>query len=361
MKFIAKLNPAVKMFILVVYALVLVAIAIFIINIQGLDETEGYSSKGIDENIQIVSKLMESRTAASLTTANARERANWTISLQVAKHNANVEVSKIETYVKAKTEKGTTIYFEESAKKSTSYKGTPSTSSSAFSSYSTGIAKSATYSSSTKEYTKSNTELKMVYIRTTYVVTAEDGTETQKELKYYFVPVKPEQEDFSKYSKTIALTENKVESSVLLEEDEKSIFTLKIKPTMNEEKTTAEKTYSDRVETSVSMNLQSLKDDELYVVNSSATVFAKVKNDKTDTDNFFADYITVMDVHGAMVDNNNISAWTTYQVTSLSKYYNSSCSINTSYEVSTLYIVLSATFNDGTTEFVRVKVTLPKA
>ena len=111
MKFIARLNPAVKMFILVVYALVLVAVAIFIINIQGLDETEGYSSKGIDENIQIVSKLMESRTAASLTSENARERANWTISLQVAKHNSNVEVSKIETYVKAKTAKGTTIYF----------------------------------------------------------------------------------------------------------------------------------------------------------------------------------------------------------------------------------------------------------
>ena len=361
MKFIARLNPAVKMFLLVVYALILVAIAIFIINLQGLDETEGYSAKGIDENIQIVSKLIESRTAASLTTENAREKANWTISLQIAKHNANVEVSKIETYVKAKTEKGSTIYFEESAKKSTSYKGVPSTSSSSFTSYSSGIAKSATYSSSTKEYTKSNTELKMVFIRTTYVVTDADGNETQKELKYYYVPVKPEQEDFTKYSKTVTLTENKVESNILLEEDTKGIFTVTVKPTMNESKTTSETTYSDKVETSVSLNLQSLASEELYVVNSSATVFAQVKNDQSDKDNFFANYITAMDIHGTMVDKNNISAWTTYQVTSLSKYYNSNCSINTSYEVSALYIVLSATFNNGTTEFVRVKVILPKA
>ena len=361
MKFIARLNPAVKMFILVVYALILVAITIFVINLQGLDETEGYSSKGIDENIQVVAKLKESRTAASLTSETAKEKANWTIALQVAKHNAKVEVSKIETYVKAKTEKGTTIYFEESAKKSTSYKGVPSTSNSSFTSYSTGIAKSSTYSSSTKEYTNSNTELKMVYIRTTYVVTLEDGSEVNKELKYYFVPVKPEQEDFSKYSKTITLAENKKEEIVPLEEDEKGIFKLTIKPTMNEEKTTTEKTYSDVIDASVSMNLQSLAQDGLYVVNSSATVFAKVKNDKSDTTNYFADYITVLDVHGTMVDTNNASTWSTYQATQLSKFYNSSCSINTSYEASVLYVVLSATFNDGTTEFVRVKVVLPKA
>lgn len=361
MKFIARLNPAVKMFILVAYALILVAIAIFVINLQGLDETEGYNTKGIDENIQIVSKLIESRTAASLTTENARERANWTISLQVAKHNANVEVSKIETYVKAKTEKGTTIYFEESAKKSTSYKGAPSTSSSSFSSYSTGIAKSATYSSSTKEYTKSNTELKMVFIRATYVVTDADGNETQKELKYFYVPVKPEQENFSQFTKTVTLSENKVEETIPLEEDAKGVFKLVVKPTMNEEKTTAEKSYSDKVEASVSLNLDSIQKDGLYVVNSSATVFAQVKNDQSDKDNFFANYITVMDLHGAMVDTGNINAWTTYQVTSLSKYYNSNCSINTSYEVSALYVVLSATFNNGTTEFVRVKIILPKA
>ena len=230
------------MAILVIYAVVLTLLAIFIININNIDETEGYGTSARDENIQIASKIVESRTAASLSSDTAKERSSWTVSLQITKNNPNVEVSNIEAYVKATTQDGSNIYFEESKKDSTSYKGTPSTTSANFVSYSSNINKTNTYSSSKKEYTKTNNELKFVYIRVTYKVAQEDGTETNKELKYYYVPVKPEQEDFNTYNEVVDYDS---EDTKLIEFDDSSkYYNLFVKLTRNEEKTTEEEAGS---------------------------------------------------------------------------------------------------------------------
>lgn len=358
MKFLSKINTTAKMAILVIYAVVLTLLAIFIININNIDETEGYGTSARDENIQIASKIVESRTAASLSSDTAKERSSWTVSLQITKNNPNVEVSNIEAYVKATTQDGSNIYFEESKKDSTSYKGTPSTTSANFVSYSSNINKTNTYSSSKKEYTKTNNELKFVYIRVTYKVAQEDGTETNKELKYYYVPVKPEQEDFNTYNEVVDYDS---EDTKLIEFDDSSkYYNLFVKLTRNEEKTTEEKVQSDRIVPSFKVDESYIKEQGKYVTSASVTVFAKVKNDPSDTENYFSDYITVMDIHGAFVNQDNTAAWTAAQLNNLSGYYKSTCSINTTYEASELYILFTITTSDGKTTYNKVRVNLLK-
>lgn len=349
MKFITKLNPSVKMVILIVYAFILLALSIFLVNIETIDETEGYGTTARDENIQLVAKIVESRTAGSLKKDNSKESSNWTITLQITKNNPNVEVTNIESFVKAVAEDDSVIYFEES-KNSSGYKGTPSTTSTSFVSYSSGIKRSNSYSSSTKEYTKTNTELKLVFIRTLYKAIDEDGNVSDKELKYYFAPVKPERQDFSLFSKTIEL-DNSDDEQIVAKDELSNYFTLDVKETINENKTTADNTYSDKFTPHVTANEEKIKEENKYVANASVTVFAKVKNDKTDLENYFPDYVTAIDLHGVFVDQANTSAWTTAQIRNLSNFYKSNCSINTLYETSELYIVLTLTTNDGQTQY----------
>lgn len=356
MKFITKLNPSVKMLILIAYAFILLVIAIFLVNIETIDETEGYGTTARDENIQVVAKLVESRSAASLSKDTNKETANWTITLQVTKNNNSVNVTEIETFIKAKTEDDTTIYFEES-KNSTGYKGTPSTTSSSFVSYSSGIKRSNSYNSSTKDYTKTNTELKLVFVRTLYKTTDEDGNQEQKELKYYFAPVKPEHQKFDTFKEVINL-ENNDDAQIVVKDELNNYFTLDVTETINPDKTNEEKTYSDKFAPHVTVNEEKIKEENKYVANASVTVFAKVKNDQSDSENYFPDYITVMDLHGVLVDQSNTSAWTTSQIRNLSNFYKSNCSINTSYEASELYIVLTLTTNDGQTQYSYIKANI---
>ena len=66
MKIANKLSPATKMVLIVLYTFVLFAASIFIINLSNFETSKEnkYDYKNIsrDENIQIVTKLVESRT-----------------------------------------------------------------------------------------------------------------------------------------------------------------------------------------------------------------------------------------------------------------------------------------------------------
>ena len=91
MKIANKLSPATKMVLIVLYTFVLFAASIFIINLSNFETSKEnkYDYKNIsrDENIQIVTKLVESRTKGDVA-SNKREKSSWKIDFQVAKYRA---------------------------------------------------------------------------------------------------------------------------------------------------------------------------------------------------------------------------------------------------------------------------------
>lgn len=358
MKFIKNLSPAYKMLLLIIYTFILFAVSVFIITAVKLDEDKGFKSQARDENIQVVSKLVESRTVGDLSN-NKKETATWTISFQITKNNPIVEVSDIELYTTAETEDGSTIYFEESDNSNTNYKGTPSITNSAFLSYpkktlDTKIRKTNTYSTSQKAYTQASTQLKMVYVRILYNVKSGD-VKIPQELKYYFVPTKPNQIDFNSIEEKAVLTKNN-EVKVITDNN---YYSISITPNLDftnpkEDNTT----YNDKIGFSLSCDESKLLEEGKYVINSSITLYAKVKNDASDTENYFDDYITVVELHGVYANKANKNAWEEKVLTKLNVFYSSSCSMNVTYEVSELYLLVSYTTNDGHTTFENAKITL---
>ena len=359
MKIANKLSPATKMVLIVLYTFVLFAASIFIINLSAFETSKenkyNYSNISRDENIQIVTKLVESRTRGDIS-SNKREKSTWKIDFQVAKYRPSATVSNIRLYASAETEEGEMIYFEESENSNSSYKGNPCISNKSFYSYpkttltDTSIAKSSTYSTSKKAYTNSNTQLKTVWVRILYKVKV-DGVEENKELKYYFVPSKTTHEDFSSYNEVIEAAQNMAPINV---NDENGYYSIVITPTLS----TSEEVLNDKIKITLTCDETKLIESEKFIQNANVTLFAKIKNDPSDTENYFEDYFTVVDLNGTFVNNKNLGSWTENETKSLNSFYTSDCSINKEYEVSELYLIISYTNSEGITNFDRVKIVL---
>lgn len=344
-----KISPATKMIILFVYTFLIFAIAVIAISAVNLNESKGYSSETKDENIQVVAELIESRTAGNLTDNTKKEKSKWKINFQVTKHNENVKVEDIIIYAKGKTEEGTEIYFE-SSKGNPSKNGTSFLTFPKYSSSGTQIEKTNEYKTSSKSYTKTNTLLSIVYVDVMYKADGED-----KDFQFYFVPSKAEQLNLSKFHDEIDLVENKQKRIVY---NENGYTTISITPTINNKVSTPDETINDEILFELKANEQLIREDNMYVVDSNVTMFAKVQNDKTDTDNYFSDYILVTDLHGTFVDDSNTKAWSDRERLNLSTFYTSTCSINTTYNVSELFLIVSYTTSDGKTHTDYLKINL---
>ncbi|MBR2890855.1 MAG: hypothetical protein IKC22_00470 [Bacilli bacterium] len=351
-----RISPATKMVILAVYTFILFAITITIITATSINEAKGFHSMSRDENIQIVAKLVETRTSDYLKKNTDKEKASWKISYQVAKNNPNVDVKNIEIFTKAVTEEDKEIYFETTKKAYSSYKGDPSTNGTALQSYpkytysETQIEKTNKINTKDNTYTKANSQLSIVYVTVFYHV-----DNVQKEMKFYFIPAKPDQYNFENFTEEIDLTENKGKRIVF---NKNGYTTVSITPTIETETSTSETTINDSILFELKCNEKFLKEEGLFVTDANVTLFAKVKNDASDTENYFSDYITVVDLHGTFVDDNNTKAWSDHQRINLPTFYTSNCSINTTYEVSELYLIVSYTTSDGKTHTDHLKINL---
>lgn len=352
MNIINKLSPATKMIILIFYTIVIAAISITIINAVSLDETKGYISSPKDENIQVVAKLYESRTITDKEDRK-EEKASWTLFFQVLQHNSNVKVKDIELFTKARTESGKTIYFEKS-------NANVSTNNKAFATLSNKIQKSCTYTSN--KYDTTDTELTLVYTTVRYTVTIDENTQS-KEFKYYFVPGKVEQFDFENIKNTSSLKLNgdKIELN-----DKNNYLNIKLNNNLpihdhDEEDPNHDHEHdlSNEIGFELKANEEVFAKDEKYVKNAHLTVYGKVKNSTVDKEEFLENYITVIDLHGVFVDKNN-TAWNESSYNTLSSFYNSNCSINTSYNVSELYAFVSYTLSDGSIISESFKINLTK-
>lgn len=359
MKIANKLSPATKMVLIVLYTFVLFAASIFIINLSSFETSKEnkYNYKNIsrDENIQIVTKLVESRTKGDIS-SNKREKSTWKLEFQVTNYRIGATVSNIQLYASGETEDGEMIYFEESENSNSSYKGNPCVSSKSFFSYpkstltDKSIAKSSVYSSSKKAYTNENTQLKIVWVRVLYKVKI-DGVEDNKELKYYFVPSKPSHEDFNGYNEVIEATQNMSPINI---NDQNGYYSIVVTPTMS----VNEDILNDKIRITLTCDETKLLEDNKYVQNANVTLFAKIKNDPSDTENYFEDYFTVVDLNGTFISNKPETAWTASEMKALNSFYTSDCSIAKEYEVSELYLIVSYTNSEGITNYDRIKITL---
>ena len=348
MNFLNKLSSALKILILSIYTVLILSLAVFIISITELHEDEGYSTSAKDENIQIITKLKESRTHS---TSSKEESATWNLYIQVLKNNSEVEVSNIELYAKAKTTDGKELYFEESPNSSSSYKGTPTTSSSYFCSCTSKFKKQI---SSKGEVT--DTELDRLYIKVLYDVKKDEET-NRKELKYFYSSIIPQNEDFSKYVETYEVENNKDKKDITIAKN--GLYNINIKAAYSEEKTTEGSTKYDKFTYKVTFNEDALEENK-HLVNSSVSIFGKVANDEKDVKNIFADYIVLSEYHGVFLDQGS-NAWTKSEKTNISNFCQENpLSINTLYDLSELYVLVSYTTNDGTTTYERTKINFTK-
>ena len=351
MKIANKLSPATKMVIIILYTFVLFAVSIFIINLSTFETTRenkyNYNNISKDENIQIVTKLVESRTKGNLE-SNKKEKSTWDLKFQIAKHNPSATVSNISLYASAETEEGEMIYFEKINQNKLDIKQA------GFYTYSSltykSLEKSFSYKSSTKTYTPTNTQLAMVWVRVLYTVKIGEET-TDKELKYYFVPSKPKQEDFNSYNEVITTSQNMKE---VLVNDSNSYYTAKITPTLS----SSEEVLNDKIKIKFEFDESKLLENKKYIQNAGLTLYAKIKNDPTDVENHFDDYFTVVDLSGAFVNTKNVGSWTEKETGTLNSFYESDVSIPKEYEVTELYLIVSYTTNEGVTNFDRYKIVL---
>ena len=346
MKKILNLNITFKMLILIIYCLILLTLSGIIVGaVLSEDETKGYSPVARDQYISVVARITETRKEVS-----EKEKADWIISYQIAQQNPDVKIQNVRIFTEAKTMDDKTIYFEGSKKESSSVKQEVNTTKNAFSTY-TSISKS--YSSSKK----TNSELKLVYTKVLYQV-VENEIVQNKELKYRFVPCKPENINFDNF---IALNEqlNYNENITTLNiTDSNKYLTLNVKYNETGENT-AEKPLEDLIEIYIQANEAAISVANLSATNVSVTVFGRVENQKTDPDNFFSEYITLIDLHGCLVDLNSENQKEDIK-NNLTKFYASESKISKEYNISELYITFTLTTDNGATTTINNKITLNK-
>lgn len=346
MKKILNLNITFKMLILIIYSLLLLAISGIIVgSVLSEDETKGFGTIGKDEYISVVARLYETRNEIS-----EKERASWNISYQIAQQDPSVKIQNVRIFTEGITMDDKKIFFEGSKKDSNSIKQEVCTTSKAFSSYSS-ITKS--YSTSSK----SNGELKIVYTRVLYQV-VKDETTINKELKFRFVPQKPENENFNNYTQlTQAICYDDKVQNINLNDSNKYLNLDVVFKQVGEGN--GDNPYKDSIKLSISANEKEISVANLYASNVAVTVFGKVENQATDPDNYFSEYITLFEIHGALVDLNS-DKWSESQKEGLTDFYSTSSTLSKDYNVSELYIIYTLTTSNGASTTIRSRVNLLK-
>lgn len=353
MKKIEKLNITTKMLLVLIYSFVLLLIAAFIINIgNAKDETKGYGTKARDHYIQLYTKVIEIRTEPKEDELDTRKESSQSSIYTQITQITDKEVKNIELFVSAETQDGTTIYYEETKKASSGYKGQPNTNSSYFKTSPSGLNKQNSFVSSSNSYKKTNTTPKIVYMDVYYDVVLSNSETVRNHLKYYFVPTNPEVEKFEKYENAGTLT-NKNQFTV----DAKSLndyLTIKLKYTLFDQATETSSNKNDNFEITLAANENKFAEVGKYVVDSKITLFAKGKNHVTDNDNYFSDYILISENFGVLVDKGNSFIKDSVK-NSLTNTYLRNSNVGINYEVSELYLSISVTLNTGETIQVQEK------
>lgn len=358
MKNIEKLNTTTKMLLVLLYSFILLLVASLLINIADAeDETKGYGTKARDHYIQLYTKVIETRTEPKIEEQDTRkESSQYGIYTQIIQLT-DKQVKNIELYVTAETFDGTKIYYEESKKSSTIYKGNPNTNSSYFKTSPSGLNKQNTYVSSSNSYKRTNTMPKIVYMDVYYDVVLSNTETVRNQLKYYFVPTNPEVENFDKYEAAGTLSNNN--QFIVNTKDLKDYLSVNLKYKLSDQTAEDSNPLNDNFEITLSADESKLSAVGKYVVDSKISLFAKGKNHVTDNENYFSDYILISENFGVLVDKGNAFIKDSVK-NSLTNTYLRNTNIGSSYEVSELYLSITVTLNTGETIKIHEKFTLAR-
>lgn len=349
MNTLSRIPTKIKVLTLVFYTIIIFVVSLLIVNSQSNKNWfSDYNDKPYDEFIMINVRLYETRKSA-VQTGKEYESAIYNAYVTTTRRVEDTTISNIKTYIGIDT--------IENLQKCTESSSTSSISKTSSSSQVTKTISSIASKTKTinKEViTKVNEEPVKVYVRVTYT-TGDEGELVKHELKYCTSVTKVNSLEKNEYIER-KVNNGTVTNNMYLTNNDiiKDPFNLKITKVLTDEKTTKDKAYTDSFSFSLSMNTAYLGDRGLeYGTKSVYTqipdlkleLFGKIKNDKTDEDNYFNDYILYEAWYGAI---NSVRTLSCDTVT-----------IDEAYELESFYIIATVLYKDGQTSknYYKVNVT----
>lgn len=339
MKFVSNLKTSVKILLLVAYTLVLVLLSALSIKLfKSETKFEEYKYTAHDKNIEVSVVMMEKRTPSKTENKDSREEAKWNFRVTVSSLDTNANYKNVSTYLAVESESGKVLYSE---KLSSNNKETTMTSTYLTNYQSvTGLASlKEVKNSTTGEFEVKDESPKYGYLTVVYekkeVKENNEEEWVKNQLHYKFDVLKSASQDFSKYEKTTASSENG--KYVVDLKDSNKIYKVSFKPNH-----TNENTQYDIV---LNYSKETIGEAGINVEDSSIAIFAKVENDRNDTKNVISDYVQLLHVYGI----------TTQRTTGIS-FTGSVISIPKEYKVSELYILVTLKTESGKTTQSKVRI-----
>lgn len=296
MKLISKLNNTSKIMLLILVIVVYTAILLGLLTLGGSLKSvnkmyEEYSEIPGDENIDISIRIKERRTLPSSN--KDKEIQYWDLQFYLHLKDQKAIYRNITIYTTVLKKDGTYKYEEKSASVITGIENPNNVSGSEtdrgiFSSFS-ATSKTMVYDANNSNYIKSDGEPDKIYVKVVYEIRNEGEKNKTKSFTYKCDVLNSADVDFSEYELGAI---NNAQNIILKDIDD--ILKVKVRTTF-EDSNDGSGVY--RLNTTYNP-IDSF--GENVVKNASLALFLKSNNHKSDTENYFSDYIEFVQYHGAL-------------------------------------------------------------
>lgn len=335
MKFVSSLKTSVKILMLVAYTLILVLLSALSINLMKKEtKFEEYKFLAHDENVEVAVMLIEKRTPSSESNKDSKEVAKWNARITLNSLDSSAKYKNVSAYLILETNSGKLIYNEKIKPDEVKMEATYISNYQNF----TGITSlKEEKNSTTNEFEVKDESPRYGYLTVVYEKQSKEDEKawTKHQINYKFDIIESAQEDFTKYEITTA-QENKNEYIVDLKDTNK-LYSISFKPNHTDDE------Y--RYNVNLNYSKEEIGKAGINVDDSSIAVFAKVSNDKNDTNNVISDYVQLLHVYGIFTQREAGIPLT-----------GTTISISKKYKISELYILVTLRTESGKTTQNRVKL-----
>ena len=321
------MNKLTKIFILVVYTIVIFSASFLIARVSSkVNRFVEYTTTPYNEDITVNTQVMEFRQSTKETNTDY-EYSKYDLYLFITKLKV-CTISNLYAYVGVESEESNYTYTESSSSRTMS-NGTYTLSAISLSNSSTEFAYKKVEEKDGKVVETNHTP-KKIYVKIAYDVQyGEKGKKENKELNYMFEYKDIDTKKFDNYEKRLVLVK---ESGYIDSKDD--IF--KIKMTHTTTDATSTKPEYDNIKLNfLEINTSKLENDET-VVDSSINIYGLVGNEKNVTSKYFSKYVKLFSYNGYL--NLERSIRTTRTV-----------AIDKNYEIDKLYVTAEIKLSSGKT------------
>lgn len=335
MKFVSSLKTSVKILMLVAYTLILVLLSALSINLMKKEtKFEEYKFLAHDENVEVAVMLIEKRTPSSESNKDSKEVAKWNARIALNSLDSSAKYKNVSAYLILETNSGKLIYNEKIKPDEVKMEATYISNYQNF----TGITSlKEEKNSTTNEFEVKDESPRYGYLTVIYEKQSKEDEKawTKHQINYKFDVIESAQEDFTKYESTTS-QKNKEEYIVDLKDTNK-LYSISFKPNHTDDE------Y--RYNVNLNYSKEEIGKAGINVDDSSIAVFAKVSNDKNDTNNVISDYVQLLHVYGIFTQRETGIPLT-----------GTTISISKKYKISELYILVTLRTESGKTTQNRVKL-----